>query len=238
MALPASALVTLEEARSFLQVDDGDDPKDDLLELIIPGLSERITQRTGDIYINPIEKDGLGLRTYDFNPAADNHVAIDNAREIAVVDVTATPHDDDSWRILDSAEWYSEPVGQAVSTSIRFLTGLDLPALGVGWGALSLHRQSPGPDSQWSDWPSQDRASIDARATLRVKAKWGIGADQSTVPHNVKLATLMWLQNIHKRDIAFVSETIGVASATLKMPPDVIELLEGEADTEATVGAV
>lgn len=236
MALPAYALVTLPEARSFLQAEDGDDPKDELLEIIITGLSKRIVQRTDDVYINPIDKDGYGLRTYDFNPLADSEVSIDYAREIDAVEVTASPQDDTSWRALESAEYYAEPVGDPVARSIRFLVGFDLPAQGVGWDALAFHRR--GTDTMPSDWPSRDRAVTEARATLRVKAKWGLGADSTTVPANVKLALLMWLQNIHKRDIAFVSETIGVASATLRMPPDVLELLEGETDEQPTIGAV
>lgn len=238
MALSASALVTREEARSFLQVGDEDDPKDALLELVINGLSDRIVQRTKDVYVNPVKDDGLGIRTYDFNPAIDRHVDIDFAREVASVEVTASPQDEDSWQTLEAADFYVEPVGEPVSRMIRFLTGFDLPAQGIGWGALSLHRTGPGADSQWTDWPGEDRDVTSARATARVKAKFGLGGDSATVPHNVKLATLMWLQNIHKRDIAFVSETIGVASAALRMPPDVVELLEGETEDEAAGVAI
>jgi hypothetical protein len=73
---------------------------------------------------------------------------------------------------------------------------------------------------------------------VRVTGKWGYGKDTTTVPANVKLAVLMWLQNIHKRDQAFFSENFGDALASLAMPKDVAELLDGEEASRAQVAAV
>jgi hypothetical protein len=86
-------------------------------------------------------------------------------------------------------------------------------------------------------WPNQVRAELESRAYLRVTAKFGYGGDLATVPPNVKLAVLMWLQNIHKRDQAFFSESAKV-TAKIAMPEDVKELLEGEASKRPSVSAV
>lgn len=239
IALASTALVSLEEARSFLGADPTDDPVDDQLALIINGLSTRIAQKTGDLYVNPVAEDGVAERSYQFN-GSERTVTIDNARSISEVAISGTPQDVDSWTVLDVAEYYLEPVGQPVSTKVRFLAALEVPTVGSGWGGLSLHTVNPGPegDTMWTRWPSDDAAIEDFVASLRVKAKFGLGADAATVPANVKLAVAMWLQNIDKRDLAYVSETIGAASALTKMPPDVEELLAGETDSQPTIGAV
>jgi hypothetical protein len=232
------SLVSLAEARTFLLAEEGDDPKDALLELIIPGLSKRIVQKTGNLYVNPAADDGVSRRSYDFSPN-DRRVDIDFARELGAVEVTGAPQDEEAWTLLDAAtDYYAEPVGMPVVTSLRFMTALELPAQGVGWGGLALHRLTPDVDLEYSTWPSQERQVDSVRATVRVSAKFGLGADSTTAPANVKLALLMWLQNIHKRDIAFVSDTVGVASATMKMPADVEELLLGESDTLAGAEAI
>lgn len=248
MTLARSALVTVDEARTFLGAEPHDDPSTELLEQIIEGLSTRISQRTGDLYTNPagvLAKEGdpwpdeLSERVYEFDPT-ERIVSIDYARAVAAIELSTAPGDEDSWQALGSSDYYLEPVGRPVTTSITFLTAVDLPAQGVGWDALAMHaRQSgAGADTQWTEWPRAAAAAVHVRAFARVKAKFGLGTDSATVPQNVKLALLMWLQNIHKRDVAFTSETIGVASATMKMPADVEELLEGEEDIQSLVGAV
>lgn len=237
MALAATALVTVAEARTYLQVEADDKPPDALLEQIIEGLTDGIVGRTGKTYVNPVAADAESTRAYMFM-ADEKKVHIDNVRAISKVEVTATPQDNDSWVEMedDDGNWVAEPVGLPVQHIIRFLMTQELPASGIGWSGLALHTHVQ--DSTSTPWPRQARASVTARAYIRVTGKYGMGANTASVPGNVKLATLMWLQNIHKRDQAFFSETIGVASALTKMPGDVEALLENEMSEGAQVQAV
>lgn len=240
MALAATALVSVEEARTYLQVEPTDKPSDALLEQIIEGLSAGITELTGKTYVNPVNADGAASRAY-VCMADDRRVHIDNVRSISKVEVTGTPQDNESWTELEDTDgdWVAEPVGLPVQNLIRFLTSQELPASGVGWGALSLHVNSGAErDGMGTPWPRQDRATATARVYVRVTGKFGLGGDTSAVPGNVRLAALMWLQNIHKRDQAFFSDTIGVASALTRMPPDVEALLEGETAEGGMVAAI
>lgn len=237
MTLSPQALVSVEEAREYLQVSSTDKPADALLEQIIGGLTAGIVQRTGKVYVNPVDKDGAATRAYQFL-ADEKKVHIDNVRAISKVEVTGTPQDDDSWLELTDTDWVAEPVGLPVQHIVRFLINQELPAVGVGWSALALHRSGEQRDSMHTPWPWEARNTVQGRVYIRVTGKFGMGADTASVPGNVKLATLMWLQNIHKRDQAFFSETIGVASALTKMPPDVEALLEGESADQAQVAAV
>lgn len=237
MPLSAQALLSLAEARTYLGVSADEDPKDELLELIINGLSARIVQRTGRTYINPVAKDAESTVSYDFDPASPT-VPIDDFRSVTKVEVSATPGSADSWFELADTDFYLEPSGQPVSTAIRFLEGPALPAQGVGWGALSLHRRGYSSDTMGTPWPWEGTIAAAARTTVRITGKLGQGADATTAPANVRLAVAMWLQNIHKRDQAFFSEDFGKAMAGLKMPADVEELLDGEGDRGASVQVI
>jgi hypothetical protein len=237
VALAAQALVSVEEARTYLQVESTDKPPDALLEQIIEGLTAGIVQRTGKTYVNPVDKDGESSRAYVF-AADDRKVHIDSVRELSTVEVTGTPQDEDSWLELTDHDFIAEPVGVEVQHRIRFLMATAMPAVGVGWSGLALHRSGEQRDSMHTPWPWEARSTVQGRVTVRVTGKFGMAGKTADVPGNVKLATLMWLQNIHKRDQAFFSETIGVASALTKMPPDVEALLEGESAEQAQVVAV
>jgi hypothetical protein len=236
-APPSLALITVEEARQYLDVEKEAKPTDGLLEQIINGLSDTVLQRTGKTYINPVAEDGESTRAYEFL-ADEKKVHIDNVRAISKVEVTGTPQDDDSWLELSDTDWVAEPVGLSVQDKIRFLVNQELPAAGVGWSALALHRTGEQRDSMHTPWPWEARSSAQGRVYVRVTGKYGYGVDTTTVPGNVKLALALWLQNIHKRDQAFFSETIGVAKALTKMPPDVEVMLEGEEADQAQVSAV
>lgn len=234
MALDSDALVSLEEARTYLQTEAEGKPVTEWLELAINGLSLRVLQHTGRTYINPDKADKATVREYSFDPS-DRILAIDNCRGISLVRASATPKDVDSWNDVEADLWLAEPLGEAVTDRIRFLSPADLPAIGTGWGLLGLHASRES--SQRSEWPHQVRAELHSRATLQVTAKWGYGASLATVPGNVKLAVLMWLQNIHKRDAAFFGEQAKVF-ADLAMPRDVRELLDGEGTSRPLVDAV
>ena len=69
---------------------------------------------------------------------------------------------------------------------------------------------------------------------VQVTATWG----HIVVPENVTLACHMWLQNIHKRDVAFFSEEIARTSAILRMPQDVRDILDDEKRTPPAYVAV
>jgi hypothetical protein len=235
MALDPLALVSTAEARSFLGVSAGDKPDDDLLEIVINGLSRRIQQRTGRTYVNSDEGDKASARMYQFDPG-DRVLEIDDCRELASVEVTATPGVEDSWADVLAETYVAEPLGADITNRIRFLEPAELPAQGSGWGALSLHKRNAGMGS--TPWPNQARAETTAYTVVRVTAKWGWGKDDTTVPGNIKLALLMWLQNIHKRDIAFFSPDVAEATAKQKIPPDVEELLTGEGGTRANVTVI
>lgn len=236
MALDPAALVSTTEARIYLQVEGEDKPTDGLLEQIIGGLSLRVIQHTGRTYISPDKDDKAITRQYVFDPS-DRVVEIADCRELSKVEVTATPKDEDTWEEVDAELWVAEPLGEPVIDRIRFLAPSDLPAQGTGWGLLGLHASSQSAGGERTPWPHQVRAEMNSRAAVRVTGKLGYGKDATTVPANVKLAVLMWLQNIHKRDAAFFSEAAKV-TAKIAMPEDVRELLDGEGANAPSVAAV
>lgn len=234
MALEDDALVSVDEARTYLQVSATDKPSTELLEQLINGLSRRIVQRTGRTYISDSGTDDASARQFRFDPG-DRVLDMDDARSISKVEVTATPNEEASWEEVDAANYVAEPLSQDVTNRLRFLEPAELPAQGSGWGALSLHVNNA---RSGTPWPQQARAETTAYTVVRVTAKWGYGKDLTTVPWNVKLALNMWLQNIHKRDQAFFSAEIAEVLAKLKMPPDVEEMLMGEAAATPNVVAI
>lgn len=237
MALSAQALVSTEEARTYLGVAASDLPSDELLEQIIEGLSARIAERTGACYISDDDKDKASARMFTFDPGA-KHAEVDNFRDATKVEVSATPNDEGSWLELAAGDYVAEPLGDPTFNRLRFLNPAELPAQGQGWGALSLHVNNRDTIGGQTPWPNQVRADLNSYAVVRITAKWGYGPDLKTVPAHVKLAVNMWLQNIHKRDQAFFSEDFGKAMAGLKMPADVEELLEGQGTSAGLVAAV
>lgn len=234
MALGPLALVSVAEVRTYLGVSATDLPKTELLEQIIDGLSLRIIQRTGRTYISDSGDDEVSTRQFEYAAGA-SVLPIDDCREISKVEVSATPGVADSWGELDADTYVAQPLGESVTNELRFLQPAQLPAQGSGWGALSLHTLNRGSDTPW---PGQARAETSAYTVVRVTAKWGYGPDLTTVPANVKLALNMWLQNIHKRDQAFFNAEIAEVVANLKMPPDVVEMLDGEGTARPNVMAV
>jgi hypothetical protein len=237
VALADQALVSTEEVRTYLAVGKTDLPGDALLEQIIEGLSARIVERTGHCYISDDSKDKASSREFTFDPGA-KHAEITDCRSVEKVEVSGTPGDEATWRLLGVEEYALEPLSgsAATFTRVRFLLPQELPAQGVGWGVLSAH--VPSNERGGTPWPNEVRAELNSYAVVRVTAKWGFGPDRTTVPPNVKLALLMWLQNIHKRDQAFFSEDFGKAMAGLKMPADVEELLEGQESYTTSAVAV
>jgi hypothetical protein len=228
-----TALVTTDEARTYLGVGKEDAPTDTLLSQIIDGLSLRVIQFTGRTYINPDANDKATSREYSFDPS-ERELEIDTCRGLSKVEASASPKDANAWEEVDPELWLAEPLGSAVVERLRFLTADVLPAVGTGWSALALHT---GSMAERSPWPHQTRSELATRTAIRVTAKWGLGPDSSTVPANVKLALVMWLQNIHKRDQAFFGESAKVI-AKLAMPEDVKELLVGEAGVGSGAFAV
>lgn len=234
MGLDALALVSVAEARTFLGVSATDKPDDALLEQLINGLSRRIAQRTGRTYISDDKNDKESARRFQFDPG-DRVLEMDDCRAISKVEVSATPNDAEGWSEVDTSAYVAEPLDDPVTNRLRFLEPAELPAQGSGWGALSLHRQNRG---SATPWPGQARAETSAYTAVKVTAKWGYGKDLTTVPANVKLALNMWLQNIHKRDVAFFSAEVAEVIANAKIPPDVEELLMGEGAVTSNVTAV
>lgn len=238
MALDPKALVSVEEVRTYLGVGEKDKPLTAWIELVVNGLSARVWDYTGHTYISDDAGDKASARVFSASAGAPS-IPIDDCREISKVEVTATPDQAGSWDTWTEESWIAEPLGGPTFTSLRFFNPDGLPAQGTGWGALGLHLSADAAYAQGSRWPGRDRAEIAAEVFVRVTAKWGYGADESTVPADVKLAVLMWLQNIHKRDQAFFNKaTSARVFATQEMPPDVKAILDGEEDTEPTVMAV
>lgn len=176
-------LVTTDEARSYLEIEDEEKPGDSLLGLIINGLSARIARHTRRTF-EPADPDAAAARAFLYTYER-GWVWIDDCRDIEAVELTATPQTSSSWEA--TTDFYANPLGKDVKTRIRFTAG---PLLADG---------------------------ATAPVAVRVTAKWG----HAEIPADVKLACLMWLQNIHKRDIAFLSEEIARTSAVLRMPDDV-----------------
>jgi hypothetical protein len=222
------ALVSEKEARAYLQVEEADKPSKELLAELINGLSARISQYTGTGYIGDAE-DKEASRLYRYY-LADPSVDIDPVREISKLEVSASPSTEGTWEALAADNWIGEPLGEPVTTQLRFLFET-APATGVGWSALAAHVSGWEPEG--TPWPKYDRALLSAYTVVRVTGKFGYGKDAATVPDNVKLALLMWLQNIWKRDQAFFSDNVAEVIAGVGMPRDVKELLEGAETSEA-----
>jgi hypothetical protein len=113
LALDPQALVTVEEARTYLGAEGAELPSTGTLEQIISGLSLRAAQRTGRTYINSDKDDKATQRQYSFDPT-DRILAIDDVRELGAVEITATADDEDSWEDVDAGDIVAEPVGHAV----------------------------------------------------------------------------------------------------------------------------
>jgi len=233
---PNGALVTLTEARTYLGVGESDKPTGPFLRQVILGLSARIVQHTGRTYLNPNAEDASSARQFLFDPA-ERVLRIDDCRDIETVEVSATPQDDKSWDAVETELWVAEPLGKEVVDRLRFLQAPELPATGAGWSALGLHASIGTAGGEQTLWPHQVRTELSTRVGVQVAAKWGYGPTCNDVPANAKLALLMWLQNIHKRDKAFFSDQAKVW-AKMGMPEDVRELLDGEGSLEPGVLAV
>lgn len=233
--LVANALVSLAETRTYLQIDsNATKPGGDLLAIMINGISERVVQYTGRCYINSDAEDDASARV--FESAGDKTLQIDDCREATTVEVTAEPNNEDNWETLNAteAEYVMEPFGHDVVNRIRFASPANLPSHGVGWSAVSLVMRDP----TRTEWPRETQAEVERRTYIRITAKWGLGPDLTTVPSNVKLAVLMWVQNINKRDQAFFSDQVAKVIAKMEMPPDVKDILDGESDDAPMVTAV
>lgn len=189
----ADALVSLAEARDYLQTDSGDLPADPWLELAINGVSSEIASYTGRAYVKA-QPDEPDARPYPYVPELD-WLAIDDCREITKVETSFAPTDDASWSELSGAGYVAEPLALEVKSRIRFLRSLITPGF---------------PASQF--------------IAVRVTAKWGWDA----VPEHVKLAALMWIEAIFRRDAAYFSADVAAPSSIPQMPADVRQILDGE----------
>jgi hypothetical protein len=230
MAPARYALVTEAEARTHLGVSASDDPSNDQLDLIINGVSERIAQRMGRTYLSFDENDAASVRVYRHDGSA--LLPIEDAREVTEIEATTDPTNEDSWTVVPAGDYVLEPVNGPTVQRIRFFR--TPTALGVGWAGLTGGRIR----TDRTLWPREEAGLASYRVWIRVNAKWGYGPDTGTVPGNVKLAALMWLQNIHRREQAYFSEDLSRAVAEMGIPPDVEELLAEEGSPTASVSAV
>lgn len=235
MTLDPNALVSTDEARTYLQLEATDKPPAAWLEQVIGGLSLRVIQYTGRTYINPVAEDKAATRQYVYDPG-DAELPIDNMRELSLVEVSANPQTEE-WEEVGDELFIAEPLDGPVYDRLRFFSPELLPAQGTGWSLLGLHASASSASSERTPWPHQVRTQLEARIVVRVTGKLGFGKDLKSVPANVKLAVLMWAQNIFKRDAAFFGEQAKVF-ASLAMPKDVKELLDGESATRPQVTAV
>lgn len=225
--MAAVDLVTKADVREYLQVDEDDLPKDALLALLISGISSRVAQRTGAALAS--DPDVEAKRVFEWTGGV---LAIPPCREIAGLEISATPADDDSWEELGSSAWVSEPLDSLVRDRIRFL--VEVPYVNIGWGGLGLHRAGNG-----TPWPRETAGLDSPYAGVRVEAKWGYApGEDGGVPHHVRLAVLMWIQNVHKRDQAFFSDNVSRAIAEMGIPSDVEELLAGSEPSSPSVTAI
>lgn len=232
IALAREALVGTDDVRTYLQLASDDEPSDDLLKQIINGLSQQIKNRTGEVYVSPSSTDASSARTFQ-HVGDGRQILIDNARQISLVEATNDPNGD--WTTIEPEDYVAEPYGESITTSIR--TDLELPAENRGWEILGRtnNRAILIGDTQW---PREEAAEASQRTYVRVTAKWGYGASNTSIPDNVRLAILMWLQNIHKRDQAFFSEDLAKVAAEMAVPADVVEMLDGESATASNASAI
>lgn len=235
MPLAREALVTVAEAREHLGVSATDDPSDPQLELLINGVSRRIVQRTGRTYVGFSDTDAASARKYLHD--GSKVLGIEDAREVTSVETSLDPDDASGWTPMDAANYVLEPVNGPTTQRIRFLNVL--PGLRTGWAGLTGgYSRAAAPAGIETPWPREVAGASDFRVWVRVNAKWGYGPDTDTVPGHVKLAALLWVANIHKREQAYFSEDLSRAVAEMGMPPDVEELLTEEGTSSAQVAAV
>jgi hypothetical protein len=229
VALDSTALVTVDEARTYLGASSTEAPPTDWLELVINGLSAAVAAYTRRTYIETVTATPT---TKIVSHDGGRWLEIPLARSVVSLRTTATPKDAGSWAELDDDSWVAEPQEAALKDRIHFLGGLER-AQRFGWHFDLYGRQG-------TPWPREAEASHWRYVAVEVTALWG-GASASEVPENVRLALLMWLQSIHRRDRAYFSADFaqGATAGELgEMPADVRALLDVEAGSSARVVAV
>lgn len=213
-------LLTPDDVRNYLKTEVEDDPSAEWIDLVIAGVSNSIAKRTGRDYSGSTDQ-APAERTFQ-RFGDDATVPIDDCREVTKVEVGS----DGNWVEIDGTDWTTEPTSKDPKARVRFANP-DLPATGVGW-----FFPNPGFGSSWPKHSSTSQAVT----AVRVTALWGTGG----VPANVRLAALMWISSIHKRDQAYFSENFAQGAATiLDIPPDVMRMInDEEGDGFTGVGAV
>lgn len=229
--LSDQALVTEADVKAYLDVPtDATSPSVRWIRRAVNGVSAVIVEKTGRDWRGLADDAQDAQQPRIFEHDSSRVLEIDPARSPSLVRVTGTPKDSDSWVALDDGDWIAEPQRAAIKQRIRFLGATPLPARQSGWSALSRHLSgSPG-----TRWPAEV-ASEDLHSSVEVTAIWGY----ASVPDQVKLAALLWISQLYKRDVQFLSDSIPEGQRIAGgIPKDVLDILEGDSDDASSVAAV
>lgn len=228
--LSAAALVDEKDVRAFVDVDsDATSPNLEWTRRAINGVSATIVEKTGRDWRGLAEDAEDADQTRVFEHDGSRVLEIDPCRNPTLVRVTGTPKDTDSWSELDDDDWIAEPQRFPIKQRIRFLGARPLPARRSGWSALSRH--VTGRETRW---PGGDDYE-DVHSSVEVTAVWGY----AEVPDHVKFAALLWIAQLYKRDVQFLSDSVPDGQRVAGgIPKDVLEILEGESDDTVGVAAV
>lgn len=223
------ALVDEKDVRAFVDVEsDATSPNLEWTRRAINGVSATIVEKSGRDWRGKPDDSDPEERVFEHD--GSRVLEIDPVRNPTLVRVTGTPKNADSWTALDDDDWIAEPQRANVKTRIRFVGSRPLPTRMSGWSALSRHVSgSPG-----TRWPGDDDYE-DVHSSVEVTGVWGY----AEVPDHVKFAALLWIAQLYKRDVQFLSDSVPEAQRVAGgIPKDVEQILEGEADDAVGVAAV
>lgn len=229
--LSDQALVDERDVKGYLDVgNDAESPKPEWIRRAINGVSAVIVEQSGRDWRGLPDDAEDAEVTRIFEHDSSRVLDIDPARNVTLVRVSGTPKASGSWSELDDGDWIAEPQRSAVKQRIRFVGPRPLPARRSGFSALARHLSgSPG-----TRWPG-DVADEDLHVSVEVTAIWGY----ASVPDHVKFAALLWISQLYKRDVQFLSDSIPEGQRIAGgIPKDVKDILEGDSDDDTAIAAV
>lgn len=226
--LSDDALVTVADVKAYLDVEDGGKPNNVWIQRAINGTSAVIVEKTHSWGGAADQEDPDAAEIRVFEHDGGPLLTIDPCRVPSLVRVTATPKDADSWETLDDGDWIAEPQRLDIKQRLRFMR--ELPTRMSGWSALS--RSAAGfPPTRWPGGIDPETL----HSSIEVTAVWGYAA----IPDHVKLACLLWISALYRRDVQFLTDSIPEGARVAGgIPKDVMEIIEGEQDDVGAVSAV
>lgn len=227
MPLNDDALISVADARTYSKLTSEDEPTDAWFEQAVNGVSTQIQSKVGRKYQPRSSTPETRQFLHDGGPTLE----IDDCTDLSLVRASNDPQDASTWEDVETEQWIAEPLNEAIKTQVRFLGDIDWPASNIGWDALAFHLGS----TTRTQWPVETMREGKVVTVVEVTAKWG----HETVPGNIQLAALLWIQYLIQRDVAYFSPDLAEAViAQGAMPPDVKGIIESEKAKQAQITAV